>query len=293
MRVYWEITTNCNSGCDYCFYRQFDVFGRHLTNADVPTALLILKKIKPTNLVLTGGEPALLPDLPHTFANVRKIVPQTQIRIITGASDSLFGIEESARLHLIDAVTFSDHKPKGRSYRLRFIESLARHIDVNVIIPVHRFRLTKCRDIVRQYLTAGCTQASFNVLVFSDLTDPRSLIHCSQTEQDELLALAQTEAGHDAFMSLKNQLSFLQPRVMVNNLCKAAFDFVFLNSDSQIMPCPYWNDDKASISTLSREKASQCPEDNIELFQLKRVMTLCQVHGGCVCINGKLDWKEP
>jgi len=290
MRVYWEITTKCNIRCDYCFYRQYNNFSRSLSTADVKNAISVLESVKPTHLVLTGGEPALEPNLSDTVGKVRKGIPQVQIRIITAASGSLVAIEDCARLRFIDAVTVSDHQPEGRTKRLSFIEDIARYVDVNVIIPIHRFRLRKCRDIVRQYLNAGCNEASFNVLVFADNTDPRSLIHCSKTEQDELLSIAQTEAGDNAFMSLKNQLCVLQPRFMVNSPCKAAFDFVFLDADGKVTPCPYWSEDKAPVLPFKHNNNRQLNRDDIKFLQLKRVMTKCRIHAGCVCINGKLEW---
>lgn len=290
MRVYWEITTKCNSRCDYCFYRQFKGFSRFFSSADVPRAVSVLENIRPTHLVLTGGEPALAPNLLDTIAIVRKAVTNLQIRIITAASCSLLTIEDCARSRLIDAVTVSDHRAEDRPKRLRFVEKIACHVDVNVIIPVHRFRLKECREIVRQYLKAGCSEASFNVLVFADNADPRSLIHCPQQEQDELLAIAQTEVGYEAFLSLKNQLCVVTPKVMAHNPCKAGFNFIFLDTDGIVAPCPYWVRGKAPLSTSKCGNNRRSAKDDVRFVQLERVKTQCRVHAGCVCINGNLEW---
>lgn len=60
-RVCWEITTDCNLRCAFCHRYDFD---NHFYNTDnLDQTILLLKEKKITNVIISGGEPLLHPQL--------------------------------------------------------------------------------------------------------------------------------------------------------------------------------------------------------------------------------------
>lgn len=64
--VAWELTSVCNLKCDYCQVEQ------QQKHPDVENISRKIQKLNPKCLIITGGEPLLIPDLENILENIKK-----------------------------------------------------------------------------------------------------------------------------------------------------------------------------------------------------------------------------
>ncbi|MBN1150976.1 radical SAM protein [candidate division WOR-3 bacterium] len=173
--VVFEITRECDNDCLYCYNiwknRNFQDSGK--TNIDKKKALEnIIKKIKPTGICFTGGEPLLSPELPELIELCRPDVKF--ISLATNGKNldrNIFSRIDLKKLDLIDISlpTLMDEKYLYicKSGGLDNVKSAVAHAKkrrfrVNLSVTAMKINLVEIIDLLRFAFAFSCDSATIN-----------------------------------------------------------------------------------------------------------------------------------
>ncbi len=275
----------CNNNCTYCFgnYAQNQ---NEKSNIHIRYLFQLIKLFNVSNLIVTGGEPCLSSYFIPGLKALRKVFPKLYIRVITNGDINLEKLVVGIVKGLLNGITFTDHNKTNREKRLSFIRRFRKLNITNVIIPLQINRLNELEYLLNQYIKAGCSSISLNIIHFPNIFSNNSINKSTQEDLNRLLSINDKTFAILDKRSLYMQLKFRIPKNLKSNPCRSLIDFFYVNSNGIIQACPYNNKplDFKELRNIKYRNNSIKSRNPFEGFE--DIKTDCLIHPGCVCING-------
>lgn len=72
-KLYWKVTNKCNLDCEYCFYKVYSDLESIDECRNIGNIVETVKKISPTSIMISGGEPGVREDVFKVIMHVKGI----------------------------------------------------------------------------------------------------------------------------------------------------------------------------------------------------------------------------
>lgn len=281
----WRITYNCDKNCSFCFNKAFENKVDYGTTecTDLDRVLRFVQSHNIEKVYLSGGEPAMSPQLPEA---VRQLAAVSNVTVFTnGLLLKRYSPGEIANLPL-SAINISislEDIQSGSPWFWTLLEKLELLRAQNA-----KIRLNSQLMITQDYFVV-CAHPNFRVLsekidriFWQPLTVPAdhplyaSTIEGTNTEEIARILDAVGNSGNPEMPEhVKYIRQVLEGQTCVT--CQMGKDYITLNPDLTVSLCPHKNDLTIPIEQFSETATQSCNDLSMR----------------CVCLYSHLRRRYP
>jgi len=257
------LTTRCNRSCSYCFYETGYLSGGDPAQV-LPVGESLLESLEAAgvaHLILTGGEPLLLPGLEDT---IRRASSRGFTTLLLTNADLLTAARiERLVLMSLDAISISlDHLDPEKGFKApwEILRQLAsdRRMSSTVIIPISRGNIEMVPEMLRRVSALGLYALIQPVFIPRSSPEFENFsLSCSTLE--ELRSLKEIIDGwtysHGASRYADLICDFYTQKSQKPESCSMGTVTIVIRNDGEVLPC-FHREDLSAGNILKSNPAS-------------------------------------